>query len=125
MLRVSLRNQLLLAPETTVGGTEYPRLPGTPCSAWLIKVCMPGEATNTPSEPYTITCLLSRTSPTQIAAARSGVKATVTASLKLSVVPVFAATVRFDQCSALLQPKIMQRFASADMVWAMIKATAA
>ena len=50
--------------------------------------------------------------------------AMVTASLKLSVVPVLAATVRSLQCSALLQPKIMQRFWSSAMIWAMMNATA-
>src|SRR6266850_1067229 len=54
MLRVSLRNQLLLAPLTTSGGAVYQRLPGTPASACEMNVCMGGEATNTPSEPYTI-----------------------------------------------------------------------
>ena len=49
--------------------------------------------------------------------------ATVTASLKLSVVPVLAATMRSFQCSALLQPKIMHRFWSSAMVWAMMNAT--
>src|SRR5206468_10248944 len=107
---VSARYQLLFGPATTPGGAKYQRLPGTPASAWDTKVCTPGEATKTPSEPATITWRLSRMSPTHNPVARSGVNAMVTASLKLSVVPVLAATVRSLQCSALLQPKIMQRF---------------
>src|SRR6266446_7147813 len=123
MLRVSMRNQLLPGPPTTSAGLEYQRLPGMPASALEMKVCIPGEATKTQSEPYCIVYWLPLMSPTHIAAAMSGVKATVTASLKLSVVPVLAATWRSDQWSALLQPKIMQRFWSSDMIWAMMKAT--
>src|SRR5260370_42433606 len=117
MLRVSLRNQLLLSPLTTSAGAEYQRSPAKPPRAESMKECIPGDATNTPSEPGTITCLLSRVSPTQIAAARSGVKATVTAALKLSVGPVLAATARLLQCSALWQPKSVQRF----WAWASIR----
>src|SRR6267378_842809 len=122
--RVSVRNQLLLAPPTTSAGLVNQRLPGTPARALSMNVCIAGEATKMPSDPPHsnphIVWVLSRTSPTQIAAARSGVKATVTASLKFSVVPVLAATVRLFQWSALPQPKIMQRFESSAMIWAMI-----
>src|SRR6266581_3673046 len=124
MLRASSRYQLLFGPATTPGGAVYQRLPGIPASALETKVWTPGEATNTPSEPYFMKWRLSRMSPTQRPVARSGVNAMVAASLKLSVVPVFAATVRSFQCSWLLQPKIMQRFWSSAMIWAMMKATA-
>src|SRR2546430_10046411 len=52
MLRASSRYQLLFGPATTPGGAVYHRLPGTPASALETKVWTPGEATNTPSEPY-------------------------------------------------------------------------
>src|SRR5882672_2533352 len=123
MLRVSLRNQLLLAPATTPGGGVYQRLPGTPASAWETNEWMAGEATKIPSDPFTIVYWLLRMSPTHSATARSGVKAIVTASLKLSVVPVLAATVRSVQWSALLHPKIRHRFWSSAMIWAMMNAT--
>ena len=80
-----------------MGGLVYQWLPGTPASACEMNACMPGEATNTPSEPWTMVWWKSRMSPIQIAAARSGVKAMVDASLKLSDVPVLAATVRSFQ----------------------------
>src|ERR1700687_2543780 len=89
MLVASLKNQLLLAPATTSGGGTYQRFPCTPARAEGMNVCDAGAATNTPSDWLIIVWWMSRMSPTQIAAARSGVKPTVTASLKLSVVPVF------------------------------------
>src|ERR1700680_5050196 len=94
MLVASLRNQLLLAPATTSGGGVYQRFPGYGPSAPDMNWCHPGAATKTPSEPLIIVWWMSRMSPTHIAAARSGVNPTVTASLKLSVVPVLAATLR-------------------------------
>src|ERR1700687_5413502 len=99
MLVASLRNQLLLAPATTPGGGVYQRFPGTPASACDTNACTAGDATKMPSELLTIVYLLLRMSPTHRATARSGVKAIVTASLKLSVVPVLAATMRSAQCS--------------------------
>src|SRR5947208_4007082 len=86
--RVSARYQLLFGPATTPGGVVYHRLPGTPTSAFLTNELTAGEATNTPSEPRIIVWVLFSTSPTQMPTAMSGVNATVTASLKLSVVPV-------------------------------------
>src|SRR5215472_14049757 len=124
ILVVSARYQLLLGPATTPAGLENQRLPGTPARAWSTNLCTPGEATNTPSEPARMKCRLSRMSPTQRPTAMSGVNAIVAASLKLSVVPVFAATMRLDQWSALLQPKIRHRFWSSAMIWAMMYATA-
>ena len=102
MLVVSLRYQLLFGPGTTSGGFEYHRFAGTPCSATLTNVCTPGDATYTPSEPWLMKWLLFRMSPTHRPTARIGLNATVTASLKLSVVPVLAATVWLLQCNALL-----------------------
>src|SRR5262245_36414571 len=117
---VSARYQLLFGPDTTPGGVVYQRLPGTPASACETNEWTPGDATNTPSEPGTRKCLCPRMSPTHQPAPRSAVNAMVAASLKLSVVPVLAATVRSFQCSGLLQPKIMQRFWSSAMIWAMM-----
>src|SRR6266571_3130086 len=56
ILVVSARYQLLFGPFTTPGGVVYHRLPGTPASAWETKVCTPGEATKTPSEPGIMKC---------------------------------------------------------------------
>src|SRR2546421_7482802 len=120
MLVVPLRYQLLLGPGTTSGGFAYHRFAGTPVRATLTNVCTPGDATNTPSEPLTMKCLLSRMSPTHRPTARTGLYATVTASLKLSVVPVLAATMWLLQCSALLKPKIGALLASSAMIWAMM-----
>src|SRR5258708_7289417 len=124
MLVVSLKNQLLPGPATTPGGGVYQWLPGTPASACDTNECTAGEATKTPSAPCTIVKLLFKTSPTQSPTAMSGVNAIVTASLKLSVVPVLAETMRSDQCRALLQPKMRQRFVSSAIIVAMMKATA-
>src|SRR2546430_13485782 len=87
---VSARYQLLPGPETTPGGGVYHRLPSTPARARATNSCTPGEATKTPSDPLIIVNWLPLMSPTQRPVARSGVNAIVTASLKLSVVPVFA-----------------------------------
>src|SRR5947209_20563575 len=95
MLRASSRYQLLFGPATTPGGAVYQRLPGMPASALETKVWTPGEATNTPSEPYFMKWRLSRMSPTQGPVARFGGNAMVAASLRLSVVPGLGATVRF------------------------------
>src|SRR5437899_5706664 len=124
IFKVSARYQLLFGPATTPGGAVYQRLPALPASALETNELTAGDATNTPSEPRTIVYWLLSTSPTQMPTAMSGVKATVTASLKLSVVPVLAATVRFLQCNGLLQPKMRQRFLSSAMIWAMMNATA-
>src|SRR6266852_6299133 len=97
MLVVSLRYQLLPGPATTSGGFEYQRFAGTPFNA-----------------------LLTRMSPTHRPTARMGLYAMVTASLKLSVVPVFAAMMWLFQCSALLKPKIGALLASSAMIWAMM-----
>src|SRR5256885_5751903 len=64
MLRASSRYQLLFGPATTPGGAVYQRLPGMPASALETKVWTPGEATNTPSEPYFMKWRFSRESPT-------------------------------------------------------------
>src|SRR5262245_36528568 len=119
-LVVSFRYQLLFGPGTTFGGFVYHRLPGTPVRAMLTNVWTPGDATYTPSEPWTMKCLLSRMSPTHRPTAKIGLNATVTASLKLSVVPVFAAIVWLFQWSALLWPKIGALLLSSAMIWAMM-----
>src|SRR5579859_869404 len=51
MLVVPFRYQLLFGPGTTSAGFVYHSLPGTPLSTVSMNVCMPGEATKTPSEP--------------------------------------------------------------------------
>src|SRR3981081_3316318 len=98
MLEASGRKRLLSAPATTPGGGVTQRFPGTPASACDTNACTAGDATKMPSELLTIVYLLLRMSPTHRPTARSGVKAIVTASLKLSVVPVLEASLRSLQC---------------------------
>src|SRR2546422_11670364 len=77
MLRASSRYQLLFGPATTPGGAVYQRLPGMPASALETKVWTPGEATNTPSEPYFMKWRVFRKSPTPRASAGTGVEGVV------------------------------------------------
>ena len=120
MLVVPVRYQLLFGPGTTSGGFEYQRFAGWPDSALSTKRWTPGEATKTPSELGPMWWLIPRMSPTHSPTASTGLNATVTASLKLSVVPVLAATMWFFQWRALLGPKMRARLLSSAMIWAMM-----
>src|SRR2546426_12518480 len=109
MLGASSRYQLLFGPATTPGGAVYQRLPGIPASALETKVWTPGEATNTPSEPYFMKWRLSKMSPTPRADARCGVEAMGAPGLKVFGGPRFAATGRAFHIRPPLWPQITER----------------
>src|SRR5256712_14048682 len=92
MLRASSRYQLLFGPATTPGGAVYQRLPGMPASALETKVWTPGEATNTPSEPYFMKWRVVRVVPTPKAVAGAGGDGVGGPPLKFFVAAGFAAT---------------------------------
>src|SRR5256885_3212111 len=91
MLRASSRYQLLFGPATTPGGAVYQRLPGMPASALETKVWTPGEATNTPSEPYFMKWRVAPIGPTHRADHASGGNVVGAPRLGVVVGSVFAA----------------------------------
>src|SRR2546428_14132487 len=100
MLRASSRYQLLFGPATTPGGAVYQRLPGMPASALETKVWTPGEATNTPSEPYFMKWRVFRMLPTPRPDARAGVEAGGAAAFEVCRGARFAAAAARFPCRA-------------------------
>src|SRR2546427_12494673 len=108
MLRASSRYQLLFGPATTPGGAVYQRLPGMPASALETKVWTPGEATNTPSEPYFMKWRVVPRVPPPRPEARGGGEGEGAAALELSLVRGLARARAAFQLRAPLSQKDMQ-----------------